>query len=202
MKFSNLPRITVGDVVGSGISTQKLCLPSACSNRDNPSTPSISIVVTGKLSLYFLELHSPKLLNSPEHTYSWVFLTFTLPNVCIIPLFPLPSCQQPPCLTEYTHMVRKIYFWKKIVTLQPSSAKEAWYCQLVKQHISFWKERYIILFSCTDPLCASCPKVQVTFWFIIVMLMVKMIWEWRCLASSACNSWLYLISGDVDEGGD
>lgn len=89
-------------------------------------------------------------------------------------------------------------FWKKEnVTLQPSAAKEPWYFHLVKQHISFWKENCVILFLCTD-LCASHSKVQMTVWFITVMMMMKMIWEWRCLASSACDSWSYLFSGDME----
>lgn len=98
---------------------------------------------------------------------------------------------------EKKKMLLKIHFGKKKnVTFQPSATKEPRYFHLVKQHISFLKQSCVILSPCTD-LCAGHSKVQVTFWFITVMMMM-MIWEWRCLASSAGNSWSYLFSGDVE----
>lgn len=52
----------------------------------------------------------------------------------------------------------------------------------------FLKERYIIFFLCTDRLCIPNVKVQMTFWFIAEMLMMKMTCQWRCLAYSTYNS--------------
>lgn len=138
---------------------------------ETPSHPAISIMVKGSCHLIsWICIHLSYWTS--EHTYSWVVLTFTLPNVCIIFLFStqLSAAALPDRMYP---LGQENTFWKKEnVTLQPSAAKEPWYFHLVKQHISFWKENCVISFLCTD-LCASHSKVQMTVWFITVMMIMK-----------------------------
>lgn len=90
-------------------------------------------------------------------------------------------------------------FWKKEnVALQPNAAKRTMIFPPSETTHFFLKGKLCPYHSYALTSVPPIPKCKWQFGFITVMMIMKTIWEWRCLASSSCNSWSYLFPGDME----